>query len=162
MRAVMPGYTNYFFKDGILPTGTKASFMKYKILTVHSIILKNAFTFMHRINHFPTSYPISIRQTIPPNVPSNSSDHDSCREWLNKYSDVGFRSSIFFKGPLLAICEHYQKSLTLASYITFFAHKKSVKSVLLDIQGEGDCDEWPPFLLYNIPGLRKSSRNIQP
>ena len=65
MRSVMPGYVNYFYKSGLLPTSTKPSFSKYRILTVHGIILKNMFTFMHRIINFPTSYPFSITSLIP-------------------------------------------------------------------------------------------------
>ena len=161
MRAVMPGYTNYFYRDGVLPSGTKTSFMKYNILTVHGIILRNAFTFMHRVNHFPASYPSSITETIPDNVPTKASDHNSCQEWLNKYSNVGFRSSIFFKGPLLAVTDQYYSTLTPASYMTFKAHKISTKSKLLDLQNEGENEEWPTFLLHNIPGLRKSVRSVQ-
>ena len=32
--------------------------------------------------------------------------------------------------------------------------------MLLEQQSEGDTEDWPVFLLYNISGLTKSSRNI--
>ena len=48
MRAVMPGYVNYFYKEGKIPTHTKESFYKYNILTIHGIIIKNALIFMHK------------------------------------------------------------------------------------------------------------------
>lgn len=34
MRAVMSGYVNYFYKDGICPTHTKPGFTEHRILTV--------------------------------------------------------------------------------------------------------------------------------
>ena len=40
----MPGYVNYYYKDGKLPDHTKATFKEYEILTVHGVIIKNALT----------------------------------------------------------------------------------------------------------------------
>ena len=37
MRAVMPGYVRYLYKDVTLPTHTKSAFKEYKIMTVQSI-----------------------------------------------------------------------------------------------------------------------------
>ena len=42
MRAVMPGYVNYFYKDGVTAANTKTFFTEHKILTVQSVIVKNA------------------------------------------------------------------------------------------------------------------------
>ena len=42
LRAVMPGYVNYFYKEGEPPAHTKSSFNSMKIHTIHSIITKNA------------------------------------------------------------------------------------------------------------------------
>ena len=36
LRAAMPGYVNYFYKDGVTPSHTKQSFNDMKILTVHN------------------------------------------------------------------------------------------------------------------------------
>ena len=47
-NAVMPGYVNYFYKDGKLPTGTKKCFTDYRVLTIHGIIASNALNFMHK------------------------------------------------------------------------------------------------------------------
>ena len=65
MRAVMPGFVNYFYKEGKIPAHTKTSFYSYGILTIFGIIMKNALLFMHKVNHFPSSLPPSIRETIP-------------------------------------------------------------------------------------------------
>ena len=40
MRSIMPGYVNYYYKDGICPSHTKSSFNDLGILTVHNVILK--------------------------------------------------------------------------------------------------------------------------
>ena len=43
MRAVIPGFIDYFFKNGTLPGHTKSTFIGYRILTVLNIISLNAF-----------------------------------------------------------------------------------------------------------------------
>ena len=158
MRAIMPGYVNYFYKDGQLPTSTKSSFNEHKVLTVHSIIVKNALTFMHRTKHFPNSYPSSITQIIPPNAPTNGSDHDTAADWLLHYNNHTYRPSIFYKGPLLATTLHYTKTLKLSGYLSYKAHALTTKHYMLTLQSGEDDDEWPNFLLYSIPGLRHSNR----
>ena len=42
IRAVMPGFANYYFRDGELPAHTKSAFTNHKILTVQSIVVLNA------------------------------------------------------------------------------------------------------------------------
>ena len=42
MRAVMPGYVNYKYKDGNLPGHTKSAFLEYEILTVQNLVALNA------------------------------------------------------------------------------------------------------------------------
>ena len=57
MRAVMPGYVNYFYKDGKdgqLPTSTKSFFNQNNILTIHGIIANQALKFMHKAKMFPS------------------------------------------------------------------------------------------------------------
>ena len=158
MRAIMVGYVNYFYKDGNLPTGTKTSFKEHSILTIHSIITKNAMSFMHRVNGFPSSLPPSILHTIPADIPTIGSDHTSCTEWLIRYNSLSYRASLFFKGPLLAITQHFQNTLTVSSYLSYKSHLLSTKKYMLNLQTAGTDEEWPNFLLYNIPGLRHSER----
>ena len=43
IRAVMPGYIRYFYKDGVIPTHTKTAFNDFNILTVHNIIAKTLY-----------------------------------------------------------------------------------------------------------------------
>ncbi len=74
------------------------------------------------------------------------------------YSQPGLRTSVFYKGPILAITEHNTKITCLSSLFSVSIYKKSAKRVLLDLQSAGNTEEWPPFLLHNIPGLRQSSR----
>ena len=161
LRAVIPGFTNYWYKDGELPAHTKLSFQAYDILTVHSIIVKNALIFMHKINNFPRLLPASINETIPKNIPNVGDNFDNSQQWIENYGQPLYNKSISFKGPLLAISQHNIDATTLPSLFNFKIYKKSVKSMLLDQQSGGDTEEWPNFLLYNITGLRKSSRNIQ-
>ena len=158
MRAVMPGYVNYFYKEGKIPTHTKESFYKYNILTIHGIIIKNALIFMHKIKHFPELLPKSIRETIPENAPTLNSAHDNSTAWLEKYGQGYFNSSIFSKGPLLAITSNNIGITTPSSISYFKIYKTAVKKMLLELHNEGESDIWPNFLLYSIPGLRKSTR----
>ena len=159
MRAVMPGFVNYFYKDGKMPAHTKTSFHEYGILSVHGIITKNALIFMHKIRHFPSLLPPSIRETIPHNAPIVGSNHENCSNWLEKYGQACYTSSIFGKGPLLAITDTNTELTTLPSILSLNIYEKLVKLELLKQQNIGDPENWPNFLLYAIPGLRKSCRN---
>ena len=49
LRSVIPGYVRYFYKNGVMPTGTKSFFKKYNILTVQSVIAKNTLLYMIKI-----------------------------------------------------------------------------------------------------------------
>ena len=158
MRAIMPGYVNHRYVDGTLPSHTKSNFTEHNILTVHGIIVKNALTFMHKSDHFPNSLPLSIRSIIPTNAPTPESDHENAADWLAVYGEANYRSSIFFKGPLLAISSQNSDALTPACFISLKVYKNAVKHMLLDLQDRGDTDAWPNFLLYTVAGLRKSNR----
>ena len=54
---------------------------------------------------------------------------------------------------------NFINATSLPSLFNINIYKNSIKSMLLDQQNEGPTDEWPCFLLYKIPGLRKSQRN---
>ena len=97
MRAVMSGPINYFYKDGNLPSATKASFNNLSILTVHNIIATNTINFMNKIFHFPNQLPKHVLETIPENAPSRGSnrDHESCQTWSESYNTNTYRNSIF-------------------------------------------------------------------
>ena len=115
MRAIMPGFVDYFYIDGKLWAHTKSSFYEYGMLTIHGIIVKNALLFMpqqcpnnallfmHKVKHFPSLLPQSIRKTVPDNAPTIGLNHDNCSAWLHKYGQACYTSSIFGKGPLLTI-----------------------------------------------------------
>ena len=53
LRAVIPGFINYKFRDGILPGHTKPAFTEYKILTIHSVIALNARMLIEKTRLFP-------------------------------------------------------------------------------------------------------------
>ena len=100
MRGVMPGYIQYYFKDGQLPTHTKPSFREYSILTVQNIILKNILIFMYKIHNFPNTLPISIQCIIPDTAPIPGSTHTECEAWLHEYSEETYYvKSILYEGP---------------------------------------------------------------
>ena len=160
LRAVMPGYVNYFYKEGEPPAHTKSSFNSMKIHTIHSIIIKNALLTMHKIKCYPDKIPHSISATIPPNSPENGSNYETCEDWLNHYGTNVFRTSFFFKGPLV-YSDHNSELLEFPSATrSFYAYKSCVKRFLLSVQRKGEGEEWLPenFLLYSIKGLRKSAR----
>ena len=117
MHAIMPGYVNYFYNDGKLPGHTKFSFYEYGILTIHGMMIKSALLSMHKVKHFPSSLPQSIRKTVPDNAPTIGSDHDNCSAWLQKYGQACYTSSIFGKVPLLTITTTNIKFTTLLSIL---------------------------------------------
>jgi exonuclease III len=161
LRAVMPGFVNYFYKDGVLPSHTKASFNSYKILTIQNLIAKNAILFMHKVRSFGNLLPPSVKETIASNAPEWGGSHESSADWLKSFSTVSFENSLFYKGPLIYIDpsnrEIFQATTSLMSIEPF---KANVKKFILKVQSAGDSEVWQPhnFPLYNIHGLRRSAR----
>ena len=58
IRAVMAGFVNFRYRDGII----------MKVLTVQNVIAKNALIFMHKITYFQNLLPKSVRETLPNNA----------------------------------------------------------------------------------------------
>ena len=164
MRAVIPGFINYKFKDGKTPGHTKAAFSEYQILTIHNLIALNAFMFIHKVRNFPNLLPLSMRNTISEESPDYGSlNEDNCKHWLEEYNNCIYRNSLFFKGPLLYVSDDIYEKLCPKSLDSLNAYKIKLKKVLLDVQSSGNQTEWQGenFLLHNIKGLRKSERNIE-
>ena len=159
MRAIMPGYVNYFYREGVLPSHTKTAFADFKILTVQNVILKNILIFINKIHTFPHMLPESVRVTISPDSPSPSNNStDFYNEWYTKYSSTPYNTSIFFKGPLFytsIMTDHP----TLTAY-TADSYKRKLKTHLAHVQSSGDNVEWSSvnFLMNSLPGVRKSNR----
>ena len=164
MRAVMPGYVNFSYKDGALPSHTKSYFNKFNVLTVQGVIAKNALIFMNKIDNFPWLLPLSVRETIAPDAPSHGSTHDTCQEWQTKYGSFCYNKSIFYKGPLISIDPVCSQLSTPSEVLSFNAHKNNIKGMLLQLQNNGNINEWQMdnFLLYTISGLRRSARLNRP
>ena len=160
IRAVMPGYVNFFYKDGVNPASTKSTFAKHKILTVPGLIVKNALIFMYKVHHFAMEIPSSIRDTIPDNSPIAGSSHETCAEWLSEHNTSKQRNSVYFKGPLL-YAEFSATNQEWNSCTSITTLKSAIKRKLREIQSTGDPVEWQAnnFKLYDICGLRKSERN---
>ena len=163
MRAVIPGFINYRYRsDGTLPGHTKSYFTKYDILTIHNVIVTNALVFMHKVRHFPLELPQSVRKTIPENAPVQGSTHDSCYDWLKSVSNHFYMRSVFYKGPLLFIAPELLELVSLPSLLNAKIYKKDARKAMMKYQSSGNSEEWQSgnFWLYNIPGLRRSPRNV--
>lgn len=160
MRAIVPGYINYRYREGITPGHTKQYFNKFKILTVQGLITMNALLFLHKVRNFPLILPISVKNTVAENSPVPGSTFESSQEWLASYNNHIYNSSVFFKGPLLAMIPEISNLITPACLFSIKAYKCSIKRHLLKIQSMGESDEWHirNFILYTIPGLRNSTR----
>ena len=129
IRAVMPGYVNYYYTDGILPTSTKSKFNEFEILTVHSIVVRNAQIFMQKVNNLPHLLPSSVRETISVLAPRRSCDsnHETCHAWLEDFGSHVYRNSLFFKGPLIYIHPETEKLLTPTACLSINAYKATAK-----------------------------------
>ena len=156
MRAVIPGFINYNYRDGIIPGHTKTFFNEYKILTVHNIIVLNALIMIEKTRTFPSLLPPSILATIPTNSPVPGSTYHDCEIWLQAYNTITFRNSLFFKGPMLysttGIIDNVEKSKITS--LKLFRNK--VRSAILGCQNEGEGSEWEidNFVSSKIKGLR--------
>ena len=157
LRSVMPGYVTYFYKNGVMPTGTKSFFKKYNILTVQSVIAKNTLLYMIKITRFKFLLPKSIIKLIPNNSPNFDPLESVHKEWMDKYNTLNFRKTLFFKGPLLY--NDFVKACPVLSA------KNCVKKFLLEYQSMGDPNVWESSnnILANISGPRRSERtaNVQ-
>ena len=160
MRAVVPGFINYRYRDGIIPGHTKIHFKEYNILTVHGIIVSNTLIFLHKVRNLPSTLPKSVRVTIAENSPVQGSNHATSKEWLSKYENNIYLKSLFYKGPLLAAENRFSELATAANILNVKLFKNSVKRKLIQIQSDGDTETWSSenFPLFNIVGLRKSAR----
>ena len=161
MRAIIPGLVNYQYRNGKIPDHTKHAFSEYEILTVHGIIVKNALLLLHKVKNMPSKLPKSILELFPANIPEYGTTYEQNMDWLSTFSQKCLSASVFYKGPLLAVTDHNLSVTCPSSLFSLSIYKKNAKRVLLKLQGTGENDEWPPFLLYGIPGLRKSSRASQ-
>ena len=165
MRAVIPGFINYRYRsDGTLPGHTKSYFAKYDILTIQNVIVLNALVFMHKVRHFPLDLPRSVRKTVAGNSPLPGATQESSNDWLQNYSYHLYTRSVFYKGPLLSIIPEISELVTPSTLLNAKIYKKDVKNALIKYQSSGNAEEWQSnnFLLFNIPGLRKSPRNLTP
>ena len=82
-------------------------------------------------------------------------------KWSEKYNNIPYRSTIFHKGPLLAMSSDITDLLSSdpKTSTKINTYKISLKRLLIDKQSSGDDDTWPNFMLYTIPELRFSKRN---
>ena len=159
MRAVIPGFINYNFKDGLLPGHTKPAFNEYKILTVHNIIALNALIIIEKAHSSPSLLPPSIISTIlTTGSPVPGSTYDDCENWSEFYNTCVYRTSLFFKGPLLYSTSGIIQALDTIN-ISLKSFRKNVRNKILAFQNEGDKNEWQPdnFVLNRISGLRSST-----
>ena len=159
----MPGPTNYYYRDGNLPTGTKTFFNEHSILTVHGIIASNAMMFMNKFFHFPSLLPRYVKNTISTNVPTRNDGaniSDEAFEWFNYHNTTQFRQSLFLKGPLLFIDTSISEAFNLVSCQSVNAFKSQCKRTILKLQGQGEAHDWSSskFPIFLITGLRKSKR----
>ena len=170
IRAIMPGYVNYFYTDGILPAHTKPFFKEANILTVHNIILKNIFVFLNTIYYFPETLPRSIVQLISPGAPSPALPTNECITWYNDYNTIPYKKTVYFKGSLLymdIIHNNYIEAIhnthnhhTNGQIMSRKAFKNWCKHYLHKIQSDGNEQEWESgnFKLYQIKGIRRYER----
>ena len=158
LRAVIPGYIQYRYRDGTPAGHTKPFFNDYKILSVQGVIVFNALLFMHKLRHFPSSLPPSIRETISSNAPVPGSNHETNQDWLSKYNNHIYQNTLFFKGPLLTTITEFLELITIPNLLNYNIYKNDLKKCLINAQSRGDI-EWSSsnFPLYNIPGLRRGA-----
>ena len=160
IRAVVPGFINYKYKDGLTPGHTKPAFSEYKILTIQNLVALNTLLFMHKIYNMPKLLPHSICITISNESPRLGSTHSTCENWLATYNNHVYLNSLFCKGPLIYIMPEVHANIVPTNKIPLQQYKKNLKDILFDFQGSGSEYEWQNnnFILYTIAGLRRSKR----
>ena len=157
IRAVIPGFVNYKYKNGQLPGHTKSAFSEYKILTIQNLIVLNSLIFIQKTRIFPSFLPYSVRSTISDDSPIVGSTHETCESWLKVYNNNLYNNSVFYKGPLISATCEIDETIPASSFKSLKLYKNNVKKAILSIQGSHD-NVWhnKNFILYNISGLRAS------
>ena len=79
--------------------------------------------------------PPPIVATISKESPVIGSTHVECENWLKFYDNFVYRTTVFYKGPLLVMSPKLEENLSPASYITMKAEKNNIKCAILDQQG---------------------------
>ena len=161
LRTVMPGYVQYYYEDGKLPAHTKNAFKEFNILTVNSVIAKNALLLMTKVSKFPSSLPPSISGTFHDVIQEFGANNNIPNWWLEKYNSLSYRNSIFFKGHMLYLDYLSANDDNLPQCKFINTHKRYIKIFLLEYQSNGDPQEWQATnnILINISGPRMSARN---
>ena len=167
IRAIMPGFINFFYKDGEIPTHTKSFFIEQEILTVQSVILKNILIFMNKVHNFPQLLPKSVLDTVSGD--DLSSDQDSYLSvWYQTHNTPTYRMTAYFKGPILFNDFTSSPDNDWIAFNNLNRFKVNVKSYLnrevQSLPNTGNANEsnveWLPenFPLYQTAGLRSSAR----
>ena len=153
MRALIPGYVNYYYdKDTHEPPGhTKQAFTNSKILTVYSLILKNIILFMYKLKYRLQNTPKGIVDIFPIDLEIPSTRL------------VTMENTMFVKGRRLfsevmgEFMDEYPIVIALKSLNSF---KNMLKAYLITIQAKGSSDEWVTenFRLCIQLATRKSQR----
>ena len=118
LRAVVPGFINYKYREGETPGHTKPFFTEYKILTIQGIVALNALLFLRKTRHFPSLLPNSVASTISKESPIIGSTHTSCENWLRFYDNHLYRKSLVFnfKAPLHFLSCNIEEFLAPVSF----------------------------------------------
>ena len=86
----------------------------------------------------PSLLPKSIKELFPSNIPSLISTYDDCADWLSTYNNCTFRSSIFYKGPMLSITKQNTAITIPSSIFSLNVFKNSAKRELIKSQSSGN------------------------
>ena len=119
---------------------------------------------MNKIFYFPNQLPPPVAKTIHENVPTRNSEviTEASYDLFNDYNTASYRNSIFFNGPLLFVDASIDEAFNSVSCQSLKAFKSQCKKTILKLQKGDDCvNEWSTskFLLHEISGLRRSTRN---
>ena len=127
IRAVIPSFINYKYKNGKLPGHTKSAFTEFKILTIQNLIVLNSLICILKTRIFPSLLPFSVRSTISDDSPTAGSTHETCENWLKVYDNTYFNKSIFYKGLLISATCKINENTPISSFISLKLYKNNVK-----------------------------------
>ena len=153
IRALMPGFVNYYYDKNTEnpPAHTKQAFNSLNILTIHSLILKNALLFLFKVYHMPHHIPSATRLLF----------HDFVGTARRQHLVI-HTNSMFVKGVrLFREIKQECKDNDIPLPTHSIGHYKSrLKYYLFKLQSSGEENEWEysNFRLCNQLATRQSSR----
>ena len=75
-----------------------------------------------------------MRTLVQDTIPKFGDNVSDCSAWVENYNTIPYRSSFFYKGPLLAVSKQNAEVISPATVLSINLYKKYAKQILIEQQ----------------------------